>query len=142
MKNTSIGYLQFFRYKIEKLSVTRGLRGYTNRQARASDVQIVFCQRTWRGCSTTQEINMEVQAAAISRGGNQFVVVVVGMDLVENAGEGDMAIDTMQGKFGGASVVLMAQSENGSPRYYGDQDLVESLRGLALEKMPWQAYSI
>ena len=85
---------------------------------------------------------MEVQAAAIALKGKQFVVVVVDMSLVENSGEGDMAIDTMEGKFGGAPVVLMAQTENGSPRYYGDQELVESLRGVAVEKMPWQAHSI
>jgi len=85
---------------------------------------------------------MEIQAAAISLQGAQFVVAVVGMDLVNDPGEADMAIDTLQGKFGGAPVVLMAQTENDSPRYYGDQDLVKSLRDLPLEDMPWQSYSV
>ena len=85
---------------------------------------------------------MEIQAAAISLQDAQFVVAIVGMDLVNDPGEADMAIDTLQGKFSGAPVVLMAQTENGSPRYYGDQNLVQSLRDLPLEDMPWQSYSI
>ena len=85
---------------------------------------------------------MEVQAAAISLQGAQFVVVLVGMDLVTNPGEGDMAINTMEGKFGGVKVVLMAQREDTSPVYYGDEDLVRSLRDVPIEEMPWQAYSI
>jgi len=72
----------------------------------------------------------------------QFVVVLVGMDLVTNAGEGDMAINTMEGKFGGAPVVLMAQREDTSPVYYGDQNIVKALRDLPVAEMPWKEYSI
>ena len=85
---------------------------------------------------------MQVQAAAISLQGMQFVVVLVGMDLVTNAGEGDMAINTMEGKFGGAPVVLMAQREDTSPVYYGDQNIVKALRDLPVAEMPWKEYSI
>lgn len=85
---------------------------------------------------------MNIQAAAISLHNAQFVVAVVGMDLVNDPGEADMAIDSLQGKFGGVRVVLMAQTESGSPRYYGEEILVESLRGLPLEEMPWKTYTI
>ena len=85
---------------------------------------------------------MDVQAAAISLQGVNFVVVLVKMDLVTNSGEGDMAIDTMQGNFGNTPVVLMSQREDGSPVYYGDQGLVKSLSDLPVEKMPWKEYSI
>jgi len=85
---------------------------------------------------------MQVQAAAISLQGMQFVVVLVGMDLVTNAGEGDMAINTMEGKFGGAPVVLMAQREDTSPVYYGDENIVKALRDLPVAEMPWKEYSI
>ena len=85
---------------------------------------------------------MNVQAAAVSVGGAQFVVVLVEMTLVENSGEADMAIDTLQPKFGGAPVVLMAQTENASPRYYGDANLVEALRGIPVDQMPWKTYNV
>ena len=85
---------------------------------------------------------MEVQAAAISLEGMQFVVVLVNMDLVTNSGEGDMAINSMQAKFGGAPVVLMAQREDTSPVYYGDQDIVKALRDLPVDEMPWKVYPV
>ena len=85
---------------------------------------------------------MQVQAAAISLQGMQFVVVLVGMDLVTNSGEGDMAINTMEGKFGGVPVVLMAQREDTSPVYYGDENIVKALRDLPVAEMPWKEYSI
>ena len=85
---------------------------------------------------------MDVQAAAITILGKPFVVVLVGEELVQNAGEADMAIESFRNKFKGAPVVLMAQKEDGTPSYYGDQDLVQSLRGVPAEKMPWKAYHL
>ena len=85
---------------------------------------------------------MEGQAAAIAIGGAQFVVVAVGMELIDNTGEADMAIDTLVPKFGGAPVVLMAQREDGTPRYYGDANHVESLRGVPVAEMPWKSYNV
>lgn len=85
---------------------------------------------------------MEVQAAAISLAGKQFVVVLVGMDLVTHSGEGDMAIESMQSAFGGTPVVLMAQREDTSPVYYGEQDLVKALRDVPIDKMPWKTYPV
>ena len=85
---------------------------------------------------------MQVQAAAISLQGMQFVVVLVQMDLVTNSGEGDMAINSMEGSFGGVPVVLMAQREDTSPVYYGDANIVKALRDIPVAEMPWKEYSI
>jgi hypothetical protein len=83
---------------------------------------------------------MKVQAAAISLLGNHFAVVLTQLDLIHSPGEADLAIDTLQPKFGGVPVVLMAQKEDGTPVYYGDQDLVQSLEDVPVDKMPWQEY--
>ena len=80
---------------------------------------------------------MKVQAAAVSLGGRNFVVVVTSEELIGRPGEADMAIDTLQGRFG-VPVVLLAQLADGTPRYYGERDLVELLRGVPLEKMPFK----
>lgn len=85
---------------------------------------------------------MEVQAAGIAIGGSNFVIVLVEVQLVESAGEADMALDTLSAKFGGVPVVLMGQREDGSPVYYGDQDLVNSLRGVPVDEMPWKTYAL
>jgi hypothetical protein len=85
---------------------------------------------------------MDVQAAAISLQNNNFVIVLVNMDMVSNSGEADMAIDTLEPKFGGVPVILMSQRDDGSPVYYGDQGLVTALRDIPVDEMPWKSYSI
>lgn len=85
---------------------------------------------------------MKVQAAAISLQGVRLAIVVVGMDLVKNPGEADMAIESMQPTFAGVPVVLMAQNDEGVPTYYGDQEIVKLLAGVPIEKMPWKEYSV
>ena len=85
---------------------------------------------------------MDVQAAAISLQNNNFIIVLVNMDMVTNSGEADMAIDTLQPKFGNAPVILMAQREDSSPVYYGDQDLVTALRDIPVDEMPWKSYAV
>ena len=85
---------------------------------------------------------MDVQAAAISLTGNNFIIVLVGMDIVSNSGEADMAIDTLQPKFGNSPVILMAQREDTSPVYYGDQALVSALGDVPVDEMPWKSYSV
>lgn len=84
---------------------------------------------------------MKIQAAAISLDGEDFAVVLVPMTLVNAPGEADMAIETLQPAFGGAPVVLMAQRDDGSPNYYGDEHLVRALEGVPLDEMPWKEYS-
>lgn len=84
---------------------------------------------------------MKIQAAAISMQGIPFVITLVGLDLVQNPGEADMAIESLQPHFGGVPIVLMAQHEDGTPVYYGDSTLVELLRDVPVDQMPWQEYN-
>jgi len=85
---------------------------------------------------------MKIQAAAISLQGVYFAIAVVDIDLVNTPGEADMAIERISPSFAGAPVVLMAQKENGSPVYYGNEDLVRSLADVPIDKMPWKEYSV
>ena len=83
---------------------------------------------------------MKVQAAAMSMRGINFVVVVAQIDVVTNRGEADMAMDALRSTFGDVPVILMAQRDDGSPVYYGDADIVELLRDVPVERMPWKEY--
>ena len=85
---------------------------------------------------------MKIQGAAISLQGINFAVAVVDMGLVNTHGEADMAIERISPSFGGVPVVLMAQKEDSSPVYYGDEDLVRSLADIPLDKMPWKEYTV
>jgi len=88
------------------------------------------------------ERSMKVHGAAISVQGVDFAVVVVQMDLVKSPGEADMAIEQLAPVFGGAPVVLMAQRLDGTPTYYGDGKIVELLRGVPIDQMPWKEYTV
>jgi len=85
---------------------------------------------------------MIIQGAALTSQGVDFAIALVGMELVNSQGEADMAIETMSPTFGGVPVVLMAQKADGSPVYYGDDDLVRSLIDMPIENMPWKEYSV
>ena len=43
---------------------------------------------------------------------------------------------------GNATVILMAQKEDATPVYYGDQNLVSALGDIPVDEMPWKTYSI
>lgn len=83
---------------------------------------------------------MQIQAAELALGSIHCAIVLVGMDLIKTPGEADMAIDRLGTTFPDQTVILMAQNAQGSPAYYGDQNIVEALRGVALEDMPWREY--
>jgi len=85
---------------------------------------------------------MKIQAAAISLQEVNFAIAVVDMDLLNTHGEADMAIERISPSFAGVPVVLMAQKEDGSPVYYGDEELVRSLADVPIDKMPWKEYSV
>ena len=85
---------------------------------------------------------MKIQAAAISLQEVNFAIAVVDMDLLNAHGEADMAIERISPSFAGVPVVLMAQKEDGSPVYYGDEELVRSLADVPIDKMPWKEYSV
>ena len=85
---------------------------------------------------------MDIQAAAISLQQKNFVIVLVSMEMVTNSGAADMAIHTLEHKFGKVPVILMSQREDASPVYYGDQELVKILRDVSVDEMPWKTYDI
>ena len=85
---------------------------------------------------------MKIQGAAISLGGVNFVITIVDMTLVTTHGEADMSIDSLSAGFGGIPIILMAQKDDGSPVYYGDEDLLRLLQDVPIEKMPWKEYSV
>ena len=75
-------------------------------------------------------------------GGARLVVVLVRMDLVGNSGEAEMAISTLAPNFDGAAVVLVAQDEEGAPRFYGEPELLGLVSDIPLERMPWKEYPV
>ena len=80
-----------------------------------------------------------VTAAAISLAGTKFMVALVGLTTASGPGESDLAIADLQRRFG-VPVVLMGQEEDGTPVYYGNEDLKELLAAVPIDRMPWKEY--
>ena len=85
--------------------------------------------------------SQHVTAAAISMAGTKFVVVLVGLATASGPGEADLVIADMQRRFG-VPVVLMGQEEDGTPIYYGNEDLKELLAAVPVDRMPWKGYTL
>ena len=81
-----------------------------------------------------------VQAAAVSLQGTRMIVVLVRREVIDSPGEAALLQGALQGRFGGHPLVLMGQDEDGSAHYWGDAALIEMLRGLPVERMPWKTY--
>jgi hypothetical protein len=81
-----------------------------------------------------------VTAAAISIAGTKFVVVLVTLTTASGPGEADLMIADLQARFG-VPVVLMGQEEDGTPVYYGNEELKERLAAVPVDRMPWQEYT-
>jgi hypothetical protein len=84
--------------------------------------------------------SQQVTAAAISMAGTKFVVVLVGLATASGPGEADLVIADMQRRFG-VPAVLMGQEEDGTPIYYGTEDLKKLLAGVPVDRMPWKDYT-
>jgi hypothetical protein len=82
-----------------------------------------------------------VTAAAISMGEVKFIVVLVGLTTASGPGESDLVIADMQRRFG-VPVVLMGQEDDGTPTYYGNEDLKSHLGAVPVDRMPWKQYTL
>lgn len=89
-----------------------------------------------------QDASAQVQAAAISLQGRRFVVVLVPLDLVRSGGEADMLAADLRPRFGGADLVLMGQTDDGTPEYHGAAELCALLADVPVDRMPWKTYHL
>ena len=83
----------------------------------------------------------QVTAAAIAMAGINFVVVLVDLATASAPGEADLVIADLEAKFG-VPVVLMGQEEDGTPVYYGAEELQGRVSAVPVDRMPWKEYSL
>lgn len=85
--------------------------------------------------------SQKVTAAAISMAEMKFVVVLVDLTIASGPGEADLVVADMQSRFG-VPVVLMGQEEDGTPVYYGSEDLKDRVAAVPVDQMPWKEYTL
>ena len=92
------------------------------------------------GGSGRTTARQRVTAAAVSMAGRKFVVVLVDMTTASGPGEADLVIADLEPRFG-VPIVLMGQEEDGTPVYYGNEDLKQLLAAVPVDRMPWKEYT-
>ena len=85
---------------------------------------------------------LQVQAAAVALAGRRFIVVLVPLEVVRSPGEAAMAAADLAPRFGGVELVLMGQTDDGTPEYHGAAESLALLQDVPLERMPWKTYTL
>jgi len=85
---------------------------------------------------------MRLEAAIINEQGVDFAVVAVKRSLLDQPARRDEAIVEFSAVFDHLPTVLMGQDSNGTPRYYGRDDLVRFVANVPFEALPWAEYSV
>lgn len=84
---------------------------------------------------------MTFQGAVVREQGVTFAVVIVKKHVIDSSAESSRAIAAFQPVFPGLPVVLMAQDYQGTPTYYGRQDIARFLASVPLSAIPWKQYT-
>lgn len=84
---------------------------------------------------------MQVDAAVVKEQGVTFAVVVVHEAALRGADRDDLA-NQLSPAWGGVPVVLMAQNDRETSTYFGRPDLVQFLRNVPIEALPWSKWTI
>ena len=85
---------------------------------------------------------MTFEGALIKEQGIKFAIVIVKQHIINNSYNAKKAILSFQPAFLGSPIILMAQNSRGIPTYYGRRDIVNFLKNIPLQCIPWQKFSV
>jgi len=85
---------------------------------------------------------MRIQGAVIIEQGVTFAIVVVNQSVTNYTSRIIRTRQQLQYYFPRMPIILMSQDNNGNPHYYGRKDIVEFLKTVRLDQIPWKTYNI
>ena len=84
---------------------------------------------------------MQFQGALVREQCVEFAIVIVKKHILSDSRRSNEMAGQFQLEFG-RPVVLMAQDYQGVPTYLGRRDLVQFLRNVPLDAIPWKTFTI
>jgi len=84
---------------------------------------------------------MIFEGALIKEQGVKFAIVIVKQHIINSSHTANQAIASFQPTFPSVPVILMSQDFRGTPTYYGRRDIVNFLKNVPLQCIPWQKFS-
>ena len=85
---------------------------------------------------------MKIQGAVIIEQGVTFAIIVVKQSVTNYTSRIIRTRQAFQRYFPNMPIILMSQDSSGTPHYYGRRDIVEFLKSIRLEQIPWKEYHI
>ena len=85
---------------------------------------------------------MTITGAVIKEQGVTFAVIIVAASVTRYTVRLAQARAELSMFFQNMPIILMSQNQNGQPQYYGRKDIVEFLKGIRVDQIPWKEYHI
>ena len=85
---------------------------------------------------------MVVHGAVIIEQGVTFAIVVVKQIVTQYTVRATRLRQSIAPFFPNMPIILMSQDREGKPHYYGRKDIVDFLKTVPLDKIPWKTYHI
>ncbi|WP_294175387.1 hypothetical protein [uncultured Selenomonas sp.] len=85
---------------------------------------------------------IKVHGSVIIEQGVTFAIVVVKPHVTQYTARAVSFRNEIAPFFRNMPIVLMSQDKDGNPRYYGRKDIVDFLKTVKVEQIPWKTYHI
>jgi len=85
---------------------------------------------------------MKIQGAVIIEQGVTFAIVAVKQTVTNYTSRIIRMRQQLQYFFPNMPIILMSQDSSGTPHYYGRRDIVEFLKTVRLDQIPWKEFHI
>ncbi|MBO6304421.1 MAG: hypothetical protein J6M62_04985 [Selenomonadaceae bacterium] len=85
---------------------------------------------------------MKIHGAVIIEQGVTFAIVSVKWHVTQYTQRIIEARQELSVFFPNMPIILMSTDKNGQPHYYGRRDIVEFLKSIKVEQIPWKEYHI
>jgi len=83
---------------------------------------------------------MRLHGAVVREQGKIFAIIIVKRHVVNSKFRANETIEAFQNEFPNLPIILMAQDHRGMPTYYGRHDIVNILKNVPVECIPWKVY--
>jgi len=85
---------------------------------------------------------MIINGAVIKEQGVTFAIISVKQHVTRYTVTTVNARQNFSYFFPNMPIILMSQNENGTPRYVGRKDIVDFLKTIRVDQIPWKEYKI
>ena len=85
---------------------------------------------------------MVIHGAVIIEQGVTFAIVSVKPHVTQYTVRATAFRRELTGFFPNMPIILMSQNANGEPHYYGRNDIVDFLKTIRVQQIPWKEYHV